>query len=264
MERLFFGFEVLAPWQDPLPQGRILEESSRHITLAFLGEHPLPSLIDQTSSLPQFSAPFGFGGIFDAPLFLPERRANVVAYHAVWERDEKVTEFKNDLLLWLESLKIFPRKWDNALWHLTMARAPLDKKHWKTTFTPIPFILKGFHLYQSHPDLRYEKKLSFSFPPPFYEVEHTKDTTFHIIGEDFQALAFHAKIALGFRFPKLTRYISFQKKEESQEELIGELNRAIQNAKIAEGVPLKAVSYHGELIEMNGGLFWEMMCDVLL
>ncbi len=37
-KRLFFGAEVSAPWPKELPQGRVLEEKARHLTLAFLGE----------------------------------------------------------------------------------------------------------------------------------------------------------------------------------------------------------------------------------
>ena len=36
-KRLFFGFEVKAPWPQGLPKGRILKEDQRHITIAFLG-----------------------------------------------------------------------------------------------------------------------------------------------------------------------------------------------------------------------------------
>jgi RNA 2',3'-cyclic 3'-phosphodiesterase len=44
IKRLFFAFEVDAPWPEALPSGRILEPSCRHMTLAFLGNIPFAPL----------------------------------------------------------------------------------------------------------------------------------------------------------------------------------------------------------------------------
>ena len=42
--RLFFGMEIVSPWLEQLPNGRIIETEYRHLTLAFLGETNMPEL----------------------------------------------------------------------------------------------------------------------------------------------------------------------------------------------------------------------------
>ena len=64
-KKLFFGFEVCAPWPEELPQGRVLEKENRHMTFAFLGQTDYPRLMDKLPSLPYPPFKVGLSGQFD-------------------------------------------------------------------------------------------------------------------------------------------------------------------------------------------------------
>ena len=75
IKRLFFGVEVHAPWPSQLPSGRLLDETHRHLTLAFLGNIPYSSLMNHldTFSIPPICV--GSSGYFNSCLTLPPSRS---------------------------------------------------------------------------------------------------------------------------------------------------------------------------------------------
>lgn len=83
-KRLFFGAEVHAAWPKEFPHGRIIDEESRHITLAFLGQTSFARLESILPALPLPQFKIGKVGKIDRFLFLPERNPRVVAGHVHW------------------------------------------------------------------------------------------------------------------------------------------------------------------------------------
>ena len=81
LKRLFLAMEVVAPWPEKLPPGRILSEENRHLTLAFLGDTQLPAFRQLLLMFPKPPFQTGLAGIFDSEVFLPHHSPRVVAYH---------------------------------------------------------------------------------------------------------------------------------------------------------------------------------------
>lgn len=257
----FLGMEVLAPWPLHFPRGRILPETSRHFTLAFLGPIDVEALIIHlNSSMPKLKTPIGFVGMLNEVIFFP----HVVAYNVqVYHQEVLLKKYQHELVEWLNTLGFPPKNQERAwLNHVTIARSPFDEKAWKREFVPIPFLTHTLCLYQSVGNLTYEKKWSLDLLAPFEELSHTADIAFRIRGLNFPMLKSHAEMALAFRFPNLIHYFDEYRGVERVEQLIQHLNRAITMADSKEGSPLKSVSLHGEIVEKDGLLEWEMICDV--
>jgi RNA 2',3'-cyclic 3'-phosphodiesterase len=159
-QRLFFGAETIAPWPKELPRGRLVEESSRHLTLAFLGTISFKSLEPHLFTIPQAPFDIGIVGISDQLLALPNRHARVIACHVKWlEHEETLRSFHRALIQWL--LKANYTVQDRELLsHITIARAPFDRDEWMQLQLCLPFVLKGFHLYESVGNLSYVPLLS--------------------------------------------------------------------------------------------------------
>ena len=240
-KRLFFGAQVSAPWPPSLPSGRIIEESSRHLTLLFLGNAPPPPF-----SPPPF--PVGPVGICNRLLFLPQQHPRVVAYHVHW-LDDKLQNYHKTI------------SHEELLSHVTLARAPLDVPAWQASFYKIPLFIKAFHLYESVGSLTYKPLSSFPLIAPFEEFEHTADIAFHIRAEKPRDLLLDAQIALAFKFPQLLPYFS-QSEASTLEEIVPLLNKVIAKADAAIGCPFKAVSFSGNIESRKSLLHWEMIVDV--
>lgn len=251
-KRLFFGFEIVAPWPEELPKGRLLREEDRHLTIAFLGEEKLDQILTQ---IPKPSFSLGLGGMFDQAFFLPKRSPRVAAWHIKWFEGE-LESYQKQLVAWLKE-KGFSLKEKEFLSHVTIARQPFSVADWKKAFQPLPLFLGNLQLYESLGKSRYKVCWSHPILPPFEEKEHTADIAFTIRGANLFELFLHAQLALSFHFPPLVRYISLEKVMHP-EEMIEMLNRCIALADEKEGCPFKAVSYHGNMEEQE----WEMIVDV--
>ncbi len=255
--RLFFGFSVSAPWPHKYPEGRLLPEEDRHITLAFLGDVEKPPL--ETIPLPPFS--LGPAALCDHPLFLPEKTPRVVANHIHWlEKQDEIASYRKQLLFWLNShgYAIDTRPF---LPHLSIARAPFTQSQWEDAFEKIPAIITGVHLYESAGNLHYPTIWSHPLTPLFEEFEHTADIAFTIRATSFEELYLHAVIALSFKFPPILDVFE-EKEHPNLDTIVQALNHIIYHCDKTIGCPFKAVSHHGKLQKTNNLLQWEMIVDV--
>jgi len=253
IKRLFFGMQIGAPWPEELAPGRILLEEDRHMTIAFLGDVDLEKIQGMVSSFPNPSFDLGIAGIFDRPLFLPDRTPRVAAWHVQFlEQKEEFLQFQRDLVSWLninEKGEFMP--------HVTIARSPFQISEWKNSFQKLPMYLKDIHLLESLGHSKYEIRWSFPILAPFEEIEHTADIAFRVRGKTLAQIYLHAELALSFHFPPFIRY--FEEKEvRNHEEIVQALNGSIARADAEQGCPFKAVSFHGEIKEGE----WEMIVDV--
>jgi len=262
MRRLFFGFSIAAPWDISYPEGRLIAQSSRHITLAFLGNIDFSPLEEKLSEIPLPSFPIGPVGKTDQVLFLPEKKPRVVAHHVSWISDgEKIERYHQQLLDWLETLgfKVARRPF---LPHTTLARSPFDPTKWEEAFHPLPLFISGITLYESLGNLTYTPIWENKLILPFEEFEHTADIAFHVRGMTENELYLHAALALSFTFPPI---LSFLENIEMPDHnaVVRALNKMIATCDLEMGCPFKAVSYHGELKkDTNQLLHWEMIVDV--
>lgn len=262
-KRLFFGAEVVAPWSETYPSGRILEEAERHITLAFLGNVPYHELVDQLATLPKPHFKIGPVGKCNELLFIPNKVPRVAAFHIEWlHKKDQLSLFQKQLLHWLDDkgYEINTRKF---LSHVTIARAPIDKEVWEESFVEMPIYIKAIHLYESVGNLEYVSRWQIPLVIPFEEIEHTADLAFHIHGEDFPELYLHACLALSFHYLPIFFDVEERNDLKSIDDVVAALNELISKVDSETGVPFKAVSYHGDAKKVsNNLLFWKMIVDV--
>jgi len=261
-KRLFFAVEVIAPWPDQFPNGRILLETDRHLTLAFLGDVDVDRLQLLFSDFPKPSFSIGLAGIFDQVLFLPRDPPHVAAWHIqLLEQKEEFLAFQKVLSGWLEAQGFSPKdKNREFLSHMTIARQPFVLREWKETFQKLPLFLKDLRLCESLGDSKYKVLWNQSILAPFDSIEHTADLAFRVRGTSFSQLHLHAQLSLSFHFPPLIQYFSFAEVS-SLEQIISSLNRIIAQVDTEIGCPFKAVSFHGDLW-VHDFLEWEMIVDV--
>lgn len=262
-KRLFFGCEVHAPWPERMPDGRILEASQRHLTMAFLGNVPFPKMRSLLDSIPVPSFKVGLVGQFDRCLFLPKRSPRVVAWHANWVAGEPLVAFQRELMQWLQMQGYQVDTSREFLSHVTICRAPFVPHQWKEAFAPLPCLLNHLHLYESVGNLRYESLWQYSLVPAFEEMEHTADIAFRIRGENMQQLYLNAQYALAFHYPAFLPYLCQPPPADSLDQIIMGLNALVSKVDAEIGCPFKAVSFHGTIQqEMDHILLWEMVVDV--
>jgi RNA 2',3'-cyclic 3'-phosphodiesterase len=263
-KRLFFGLHIEAPWPLKLPYGRIIDAHFRHMTLAFLGECSLQKIQDLLPMLPK--PPFSFAptGVFEQVVFLPKRFSRVVAWQLRWMEDPlKMKSFYEEFSSLLrENQLLSEEKPRELLPHVTMARKPFARSHWKKSFLPLPLMATGLHLYESLGHSCYHSLWEHPFLFPFEEIPHTADLAYLIKGSSFTDLYLHAQIALCFKFPEMTFSLSKTPTLSSLDEVIGKLNEWICLIDQKISSPLKAISYHGNATENEKGLEWEMIVDV--
>lgn len=256
-KRLFFGMQIVTDWPQEFPEGRILEAENRHLTLVFLGETEQTFSEEHLASFPPLPCLFAPVAYFDRPLFLPSNaRPRVAAWHVQFlEKEKEVETFRTQIAHWLrikEKRDFFP--------HVTLARAPFVRSHWKDSFQPAPLFFKNICLFQSEGALQYQVLWERPFLAPFEPIDHTADLAFRVRAENWQQLYLHAQIALSFSYPLFLSYLDFSEKS-SFEEIIQALNATIAQIDAHVGCPVKAVSWHGK-IHNQPYLEWEMIIDV--
>ena len=263
--RVFFAFEVLAPWPEKLPEGRYLAETDRHMTVVFLGNVRYPPLEKALTTLPKPDFKVGLAGKFNRCHFLPRHRPNVVAWHVDWlDKEYDLAAYQRVLVDWLE-LHDFPIRIheEGFLPHVTVCRRPFRYTDWRKAFHPLPMVIKDLHLYESVGGLRYRPIWTCPLKAPFEEFEHTADLAFRVRGETLQQILRHAQAALAFHYPPLVSALSDHIEVASLDDIIIDLNALIAKVDKREGCPIKAVSFHGKLIEEEDQtLMWEMILDV--
>lgn len=261
--RLFFGIEITAPWPEDYPQGRLINEGQRHMTLAFLGNVDEEKITALLPSIPKPSYSIGALGCFDSCLFLPQRNPHVVAWHVDWlEKKEKLLTYQKDLALWLKG-NGFALEDRPFLPHVTVCRSPFFPREWKKAFHTLPCMGTNLHLYESLGNSTYVPYWSYPILPPFKEISHTADIAFAVYGYSLEELCRHAEFALAFRFPPILNYLSNEEAVSSIEDIVIALNSIIARVDGEVGCPLKAVSFHGQIEETTEGLLkWEMIVDV--
>ena len=262
-KRLFFGWEVQAPWPETLPFGRHLDEAHRHLTLAFLGKTNYSELAQALSAFPTPPFSIGYMGYFDQCLFLPEKHPHVVAWHIEWfNNGAQLQTFYEMVVQWLHD-KGFPVDIRHGFMpHVTLARSPFHSRAWRKQFSPLPLMIKDLHLYESIGNLKYTPLWSLRLLSPFEEREHMADIAFLIRGLSFDQLYRNGACALAFHFPPFLSYIHNPPKMSSLEEVVMELNQIVTRADQEIGCPFKAVSYHSTLETIDGCMNWEMIIDV--
>jgi RNA 2',3'-cyclic 3'-phosphodiesterase len=262
-KRLFLGMEVIAPWPQSFPDGRILLETDRHLTLLFLGENDPATIIHLLHDFPDPGFRLGLAALFDRPVFLPHREPKTAGWHIRFlEQKEFFLDFRKKVKGWfLEKGLDIHEPTENFLAHVTIARPPFVIQDWKKAFQPLPLFLKNIQLYESLGSSHYKICWSHEILAPFEAIEHTADVAFLIRGTSFEQLFIHAALALAFQFPPLTRY-GEEVKPQGLDELIYQLNLIVARADAAEGCPFKAVSYHSVMSDRENMLEWEMIVDV--
>lgn len=266
-KRLFFGFEAIAPWPDvrPPPRGRTLQESERHLTVAFLGDIDYGRLEPLLATVPLPPFLVGLAGYSRQLLLLPKvTRPNVAAWEVAWlQASQQLVDYVHLLGSWLRehTFPIDDRR--DFLPHVTLCRAPLDAAAWQATFQQLPLVLGHLHLYESIGSLRYQPIWTHHLHLPFEEVDHTADLAFLIRGETVPQLFYHALAALAFKMPNLLKYRKEELTLQTVDDVVIALNEVVSDADSEVGCPFKAVSFHGEIVEENDHtLSWEMIVDV--
>lgn len=261
-KRLFFGMEAIAPWPDEFPQGRILREGDRHLTLAFLGDTDFPKLAKALDQFPKPPLKTGIAACFEKIVFLPPNTPRVAAWEVrLLEEGDVFSDYQKTLVSWLGEQGFSPQECRGEfLPHVTLARAPFAEEEWKRSFQKLPLVLKNLHLYESLGHSQYKIVWSRRTLAPFDELEHTADIAFRIRGTSLDQIYLHAQLALSFHFPLLVPYFD-SATVKSLDEAVEALNRIIAKADAEIGCPFKAVSFHGT-IEEKECLEWEMIVDV--
>lgn len=256
--RLFFGMDTMCPWPERLPSdGRIISEENRHLTFVFLGDQNSEELIAALSDFPAPPCKVGFAGYFDASLELPPRHPRVIAWRANFGlKQSAFLTFQAEAAKWLnreEERGFTP--------HVTLCRHPRDLKKWQKAFHRLPVVSQTLHLFESLGYSRYRSLWNLSLLPPLVELKHTADIAFIVRGESLAELNWNAFIALALNFPGL---LDFYREREigNLDDIVIGLNEMVAAADSAVGTPYKAVSFHGEIKEVNQVLEWEMIIDV--
>ncbi len=123
-KRLFFGMEVVAPWPESLPKGRVLSVGDRHLTLAFLGDSALPRFMQQ---FPRPAFRLGIAALFDRPVFLPERSPRTAGWHLQFlEHEDQLLDFQRRIVNWLTDLGLQLRTRERLI-RRRLFRSPLGQ-----------------------------------------------------------------------------------------------------------------------------------------
>lgn len=200
-KRLFLAFRIEAPWPQQLAKGRLIAARERHMTLAFLGEQPWPSLRDQLARLPLPPFSTGLVGRFVRSLSLPPGHNRVIAWEAEALEPRKLFLYQHRLMEWLlEEGLLSCEKAALPSWlpHVTLCRAPFDRRGWEELFAPLPFSMSELHLYESLGDLHYGPLWSHLLPRPFLVESQDDQLRIQAVGNSWSQLFAHLATAIQF------------------------------------------------------------------
>ncbi len=202
-KRVFFAFEVHAPWPASLPQGRVLNLSGRHLTIAFLGDVDYPSLEKILNFFPPPKIRTGLTGKFDRCLFLPPQRPNVVSWHVKWlDQAFDLGLYQKELAEWLSANGFHVKLHSEGfLPHVTLSRRPFHYREWRDAFEVLPLYIKDIHLYESKSGLNYAPLWSHPLLAPFESTHDTDGVAITVRGESLTSLLNHCITAIAFFHP---------------------------------------------------------------
>lgn len=173
---------------------------------------------------------------------------------------ESIQAFQSRLVKELSFLH--PKEVNKENLSMLLCLFPSNPSEWPETFIPLPFKTETLHLYE-HQGPSSHSLWTFSFLPPFEEEEHTADMAFKVHGENLQDIYRYAFTALAFKMPELLPFFIPLPYLDHLNDIVIALNRSVGAADAAIGCPLKAVSFHGDLIHLDPStLQWEMIVDV--
>ena len=186
-----------------------------------------------------------------------------MAWHVHWlEDDNPLLQFQKALIQWLQAcgFQIFNSE-RPFLPHVTICRKPFDEQKWERAFSALPLLTGDIHLYESVGNLKYEPIWTYHVKPPFEELEHTADLAFRVYGKDLIQLQLHAQVALAFKFPPIVSYFGVQTCQPANlDDIIIYLNKLVSLADRDVGITMKALSFHGEVIEEADGVLAIVRC----
>lgn len=260
MSRVFIGFQVDAPWPAKLPNGGHIHPGERHMTLAFLGDVDLDSLL---SHLPEFPLPpltMGFVGHFSETLFLPPKHPSVVAWHAdLEEKHREISEYQLQVSDWLK-LRGFPPAGEHRVWlpHVSICRTPFDKHEWEQVFEKYPFTCSKIHLYESVGNLRYESRWIYSLFPPFEQIKNSEGLVYTIRGKSLDEVYKHTQAALTFLDTHFLSAFDERAQPKNIEQMERSFNDSLRRVNAKWGSSVKSLrSIEGDK-ENQGYLEWKI------
>jgi len=254
--------ECHAPWPEEFPKGRILAEEDRHVTLAFIGSVEFDRFLSHLQSIPLPPFNVGLVGAFSHCHFFPKKCPRVVAWEVnVINRTQELLDYQKNIESWLKEGEFHLDDRD-YLPHMSISRGHFQVDQWEKAFSPLPLYLCNLHLYESMGSSRYRSIWTHAIPAPFMKFEHMADIAFKIRGQSLKEIFDHAFTALAFQCPEIIHFRDDSPSPESLNDIIVRLNHIVGLADAEVGIPLKAVSYHGALKDIEGLWEWEMIVDV--
>lgn len=255
-KRLFIGFDIECPWPNNFPAGRILNSNDRHLTMAFLGQAPFEKTLEFVHSL---SLPFkvGLAGQFNRCLLLPPKQPHVLAWNIDWfENNNDLLGFWRVLTDQLKLNQLPVSENESFLPHVTLSRMPFIVKDWEKAFTPLPFIAKNLHLYESLGHSTYKSCWKLALKPPFNQIT---STSFQLHGNSIEQLYLHAQVALSFLQPKFLPFIRTEIPSDNLLEVKFELINTIERHQDEIQGVFKSVDFEQAIrTEEDGTLTWMM------
>lgn len=194
--RVFFGFDAVAPWPDPLPAGRVLRPQDRHVTLAFMGMVEVDSLLKLMPYCPK-PPPMGAVGAYTECLFLPPKKPRGVAWKLDWwTQKDALYEYQRALTEWLIDCDYAPHSTKRGwLPHTTIARGDYSDTQWRQDFRPLPVITTHLHLFESLGHSQYDPLWSLPLQRPF---TRTANLEWQVTGKTLADVYLGAHAALCF------------------------------------------------------------------